>query len=367
MLTMTTLPLFRDRNDSGGMPADPLVGMPIKTPPDSGAALALGPPSVSVVVPTYRRPDMLRQCLAALIAQSLPPDRYEIIVCDDEPGAATREVVEAFRAEAKQGALPTLRYVAVTASQGPAGARNAGWRAALAPLVAFTDDDTIPEPTWLESGLASMASGAEAVAGRILMPVPDRPSDPERDAGGLRHAEFATANCFVRTDALEKVGGFHERFRMAWREDSDLHFSLIENGCRIGWAPQAVVTHPLRPAPFAAGLSMQRKIMFDVLLYRKHRALYRRRIRRHPPWFYLLVTTCLLVAVLSLMAGQHLVAAVSAALWLGLSIGFFFHRLRGTSMSARNVGELLLTSLFIPPLAIFWRLIGMLRFGWGVP
>ncbi len=323
-------------------------------------------PSVSVVVPTYKRPEMLKRCLAALMDQTLPLDRYEIIVCDDEPGAAVREMLEQLSA-GEGGLAPELRYVPVTATQGPAGARNAGWQAARAPIIAFTDDDTIPDRAWLEAGLAAMAPGVQAATGRIVMPLPDKPSDYERDAGRLRQAEFATANCFVLREALERVGGFDERYTMAWREDSDLHFSLIEEGCRIEWAPQAVVVHPLRPAPFGAGLSMQRKVMFDVLLYRKHRALYRERIRGGPPWFYLLVTASLIAAVALPPAGRPVAGALAAALWLALSLGFFFHRLRGTSARPRNVGDLLLTSLFIPPLSIFWRLVGVFRFGWGMP
>lgn len=115
------------------------------------------------------------------------------------------------------------------------------------------------------------------------------------------------------------------------------------------------------------GLSMQRKVMFDVLLYRKHRALYRERIRGGPPWFYLLVTASLIAAVALPPAGRPVAGALAAALWLALSLGFFFHRLRGTSARPRNVGDLLLTSLFIPPLSIFWRLVGVFRFGWGMP
>src|SRR5690606_28767157 len=141
---------------------------------------------------------------------------------------------------------------AVHATQGPAGARNVGWRTAAAPIIAFTDDDTVPEPGWLQGGLEAMASGADAATGRVIMPLPERPSDYERDAARLEGAEFVTANCFVRKAALEAIGGFDERFTSAWREDSDLHFSLLEQGRSIVPAPAAVIVHPLRPARFGA-------------------------------------------------------------------------------------------------------------------
>jgi GT2 family glycosyltransferase len=322
-------------------------------------------PRVSVIVPTYLRPDLLERCLAALLRQTLAHDAYEIIVCDDGPSNKVRNVVKT--AGLGAGHRANIRYIAVTETQGPAGARNKGWRAALAPVIAFTDDDTIPAPGWLEGGLEAMRADVDAAVGKIQMPLPPRPTDVERDAARLTEAEFVTANCFVKRDVLEAVGGFDERFTLAWREDSDLHFSLLERGCRVVQAPQALVVHPLRPAAFAAGLGMQKKIMFDVLLYRKYPALYRERIRRRPPWFYLLVSFTLLLAVCAALAGWYRLALAGMAAWALLSLLFFFWRLRLSAMTPRNVLELLVTSPFIPPLSVFWRAVGAARFGRALP
>lgn len=322
-------------------------------------------PLVSVVVPTYKRPDLLERCLSALSQQVLAPEEYEIIVCDDGPSEQARAVAQAAAALCK-GQL-AIRYFAVSMTQGPAGARNVGWKAAVAPIVAFTDDDTVPEPDWLQAGIAAMTPGVDAVAGRIIMPLPERPTDYHRDAARLSDAEFVTANCFVRREALVAVGGFDERYTQAWREDSDLQFSLLQHGYTVVRAAQAMVVHPMRAASFAAGVGMQKKVMFDVLLYRKFTKLYRERIRQHPPWFYMAVTTSLLSALVSFLAGWHSVALVASWLWAVLSAGFFILRLRASSLGWRNVGELLITSLLIPPLSIFWRVVGVARFGWGFP
>jgi glycosyltransferase involved in cell wall biosynthesis len=84
-------------------------------------------PDISVVVPTYRRPEMLERCLASLLTQDCDPARYEIIVCDDGPDDATRASVERIAHEyAANG--PRIRYVPVTSTQGPAGARHPGGR-----------------------------------------------------------------------------------------------------------------------------------------------------------------------------------------------------------------------------------------------
>jgi GT2 family glycosyltransferase len=321
-------------------------------------------PQISVVVPTYRRPDLLERCLRALLHQTLPARDYEIVVCDDGPSEAAREVV---RKVSPSVGGPSVRYVPVTETQGPAGARNAGWRHARAELIAFTDDDTVPDPAWLAAGMAAFHPDVDALSGRIVMPLPPNPTDYELDASRLQDAEFATANVFVRRRALEKVGGFDPRFRLAWREDSDLHFSLIEHGLRIAKAPQAIVVHPVRPASFAAGLGMQRKIVFDTLLYKKHPRLYRERIRPHPPWFYLSVTTLLIVALAACAAGWSAAAATAALAWLALTGWFALRRLRGTRRTPDHIAETIVTSAAIPPASIFWRIVGSLRFRAGFP
>ena len=281
-------------------------------------------PAVSVVVPTCGRPDLLRRCVAALEAQSLASDAYEIIVVDD---TLTR--------------------------RGPAATRNIGWRRARAPIVAFTDDDTVPDRDWLARGLAAFAPGIDAVTGRIVMPLPETPTDYERNEQGLERAEFVTANLFVRRDLLMRLGGFDERFRLPWREDSDLHFRLLEAGSVIARAPDALVVHPVRPAPWGVSLRQQRKVMFDALLFRKHRALYRERIRRAPRWDYYAV-------VVALAAGPFWPPAFF--IWAVLTARFCVYRLRGTSKAPAHVAEMVITSMLIPPLSVFWRLVGALKY-----
>src|SRR5205085_11481255 len=109
---------------------------------------------VSVVVPTLHRLPLLRRCLEALLAQDFDPLAYEIIVVDDGHDDDVRTAVLAI-ATAVQA--PAIRYLRPLHGRGPACARNAGWHAARAPVVAFTDDDTIPDPSWLAEGEVAMA------------------------------------------------------------------------------------------------------------------------------------------------------------------------------------------------------------------
>src|SRR5213078_1928552 len=163
-------------------------------------------------------------------------------------------------------ARPRVVYAPVAGPHGPAAARNVGWRRARAPVVAFTDDDCVPDPGWLAAGVGVLErdAGVAAVTGRVVVPLPDKPTDYERDAAGLEGAEFVTANCFCRRDVLAALGGFDERFSAAWREDSDLHFGLLNVDGKVLKVPDAVIVHPVRPAPWGVSLGQQKKSLFDA-------------------------------------------------------------------------------------------------------
>jgi GT2 family glycosyltransferase len=317
--------------------------------------------ATSVVVPTRGRPALLERCLEALCRQSVAADRYEIIVVDDGPTPETHAVVDHFARQMMARRL-AVHYVPSDGPHGPAAARNRGWRRARGTIVAFTDDDTQADGHWLEAGLRAFGPDTQAVTGRIIMPLPESPTDYEVDASGLARSEFVTANCFCRKAMLERLGGFDERFALAWREDSDLHFRLLQAGAEIVRAPDAVVVHPIRPAPWGISLRQQKKVMFDVLLYREHRNFYRRKIRSAPRWDYLLAVAALLLAPLALAHGAPAVAIAAAMLWIGITGALVIKRLRDTSKRLRHVAEMVVTSALIPPLAVFWRIVGAIRY-----
>jgi glycosyltransferase involved in cell wall biosynthesis len=316
---------------------------------------------VSVVVPTYRRPDLLQRCLEALLKQTMDRSAYEIVVVDDGQTDDTRALVE--RLAAQTQGLPLLRYLRPQGTRGPAAARNRGWRAAGGEVVAFTDDDTLPQPDWLEQGWAAMAAGAPALQGAVRVPVDGELTDHARMTQGLETAGFVTANCFVRRTVLKAIDGFDERFQRAWREDSDLHFKLIEAFGDVPVAPRAVVLHPVREAPFGISLKQQANMVFDALLYKKHPQLYRSLVGRlhAPPSYYAIVGGVFVAPVLAALGHPRAGAAtltVAAALILRLAL----RRLRGTSHAPRHVAEMLLTSAAIPFLSLYWRIVGALRF-----
>ena len=320
-------------------------------------------PRVSVVVPTYKRPEQLARCLDALLAQDFDAQDYEIIIADDANCAATQQQV-LLKAEKARLCGHTVRYVPLpsSCSHGPAAARNAGWRAARGEITAFTDDDCIPQKHWLEAGVSAMVEGVAGVAGHLVVPLEGVPTDYEYNAAQLGRNDFVTANCFYRREALHEVGGFDERFTSAWREDSDLAFTLLRHGAKFATAQDAVVIHPVRPASWGISIRQQRKSMFNALLYKKHPALYRQKIQAAPPWRYYIMVCALLAALLAAISGAWLLALAWLMLWLGLTARFCWQRLRHTSHAPRHVAEMIVTSIVIPPLAIFWRLYGAVKF-----
>lgn len=315
-------------------------------------------PSVSVVIPTYRRPDLLRRSLEALLGQEYPPESLEVIVVEDDGPSSAERVVDELR---DAGARVPIRYEWVPPS-GPGAARNLGWQRARGELIAFTDDDTVPDPRWIREGVRAVLAGADAVAGKTIVPLSERPTDAERNTQGLERATFATCNAFCRRDWLERVGGFDPRFRRAYREDSDLEYALLDAGARVVQHDAAVVIHPPRAERPWVSLKQQRNQMYDALLYRKHPRWFRARIRKRPPWRHYAITLTQLGGVVALLGGRPRLAGLLTAAWLTLVGRFFVERALGTSPGTGHLVELAVTSALIPPIAVYWRLRGAWTF-----
>ena len=214
-------------------------------------------PRISVVVPTRDRPGRLAACLAALERQTAP--HLEIVVVDDASRDA-RAVADAV------AAAPRARLVR-GAGHGPAAARNAGVRAARAPLICFTDDDCRPVPGW-----------AEALAGRIHEGLDEGPAAGPAAAGPTRNGRpgsvlaaasqaiathlaeatidpgtgrmrFApTSNLACRAEVCRAVP-FDERYPLAAGEDRDWCARLAASGATLVFEPSALVHHDQELSP----------------------------------------------------------------------------------------------------------------------
>ena len=220
----------------------------------------------------------------------------------------------------------------------------------------------IPAPDWLEQALAAFSGGIDALCGKISMPLAATPTEYQRQALRKRDAEFACANFFSRRALLEAEGGFDERFADADSRDTDLHFRLLERPAQIAHVDQVQVTQPLRPPPWGASVSELRHSVGQALLFKKHPQLYRQKIQDRPPGDYYAIVAVLLLAMIATVAGSPVLAAAGVLAWLVLTARLCRRRLQGTSHSVKHVAEIIVTSVLIPPLAVFWRLTGALRY-----
>lgn len=217
-------------------------------------------PTCSVVVCTRDRPALLDRCLDALSRVVYPS--VEVLVVDNAPtDGRTRDVAN------RHG----VRYV-VEPVPGLSRARNRGARACTSEVIAFVDDDALPERDWV-GGLAREFEDPTvmAAAGRIL-PL-SRETEAERLFGSLGgsgpHGEERMAidrqtrswfqlaalggigigaNMAVRSSAFELWPGFDERLGrggiLKVAEDHFAFFTLIDRGYRVVYTPHAVVRHP---------------------------------------------------------------------------------------------------------------------------
>jgi glycosyltransferase involved in cell wall biosynthesis len=315
-------------------------------------------PKISVVIPTYKRPDLLGKCLTALAEQSFGRSDYEVIVVSDGYDAVTEEAVKRLQASST-----VIRYYHLPQKKGPAAARNMGWQKAKGTLIAFTDDDTIPDKDWL-LGYWNTYNGEEEVAftGKVKVPLPPEPTDYEKNTAGLENASLVTANCCCTKAALEKTGGFDEEFSMAWREDSDLEFKLISHCIPIHYKVDALVVHPPRKAPWGVSIKEQKKNMFNALLYKKYPDLYRLKIQRSPRWDYYVVALSPVVVLAGLSVHLVWLGVIAFACWLVLTARFILQRLDTTSKRTSHVLEMIATSVVIPFAAVYWRLYGAWRY-----
>ncbi len=181
-------------------------------------------PELSVCICTHNRPEDVRLCLDSLRMQTLPAERWEILVIDS--ASAPAQAAALARLVTGYGAARLIRLEV----PGLSLARNAGAAAARAPWIAYLDDDAVPTPDWAALALAALANSGPTPAllgGRVLpvweMPLPawwptrlrgvlsivEAPGAGEYFSAGLFPGlEPCGANLIVDVAALRATGGF---------------------------------------------------------------------------------------------------------------------------------------------------------------
>lgn len=210
-------------------------------------------PLISVVVPTYRRPDMLHELLTALEPQLAQVSvDVEVIVVDNCPDASAKSLVDIIASR-----VPGMRCIHQPLS-GVVHARNLGVAQAQGDYVLFIDDDEVPCPTWLDAFVTHAQNNVTLAFGRIVPRFEARPSaglasiltqlfsrdfDLPDGADISRHMVLlGTGNAlFHKARTLPGSNPFDIRFNRSGGEDIWLISGLAARGEPLIWVPDGRV------------------------------------------------------------------------------------------------------------------------------
>ncbi|MCU1450960.1 MAG: glycosyl transferase family 2, partial [Acidimicrobiales bacterium] len=306
----------------------------------------------SVVVATRNRAERVGRLLAALEAQSGAAP-FEVVIVDDASTDGTSELVEARRSSTP---FP-LSVIRLDRHSGPAAARNAGWRSALAPLIVFIDDDCTPDARWL-AALTAQLGRAEVVQGRTLpdpAQVDGRPFSYTIEVTG-EWGYYEACNIGYRRDLLERLGGFDESFRYEresadgagpiYGEDIDLAWRAKDAGAGIVFEPEALVLHDVRRRSFVDHLRDIRRREGIVMAVSRNPSL---RQQCHLHWFWMRSHPPALLALagLALGAGRSPGRRVAGA---ALTLPYIRHRTRVEPLGRRRLWPVAIPLAFVADL-----------------
>ena len=234
--------------------------------------LELDWPRISVVVCTHNGAATIAECLEGCTALDYP--NFEVLVIDDGSTDRTAEIAADF----------DVRVIS-TQNSGLAAARNVGLRHASGEIVAYLDDDASPDPDWLRYLAAGFMTTPHAAIGGPNVPPADgfladciakAPGGPIHVLVSDREAEHIPGcNMAFRREALEQLGGFDARFRIAG-DDVDICWQLQNAGWTIGFAPAAMVWHRRRRSIRAYARQQREYGKAEALLERKWPERYNR-------------------------------------------------------------------------------------------
>lgn len=236
-------------------------------------------PSISVVVCSYNGARTIRDCLQGLRKLEYP--NYEVIVVNDGSKDNTEAIAREFG----------FRVIS-TENRGLSSARNTGMRAAKGEIVAYIDDDAIPDPHWLTYLAAGfMRTRHMGIGGPNLPPPNDGPVADcvANSPGGPIHVlltddeaeHIPGCNMAFRKAALEAVDGFDTQFRIAG-DDVDLCWRIQQRGWTLGFSPAAMVWHHRRNSVKAYLKQQMNYGKAEAMLERKWPEKYN--AAGHIPW-----------------------------------------------------------------------------------
>jgi GT2 family glycosyltransferase len=208
--------------------------------------------NITVAVPTVDRPEALSRCLEGVFSNKVLP--AEVIIIDQGQSEAAEQVIEHFRT----GGMPIIH--GSQERKGLSAARNLSCKLAYYPIIAFTDDDCVPDAGWIDEicQTFSLFPQTDGVTGRILPLGPEAPDRPPVSLwAGNKRFEFkgrampwsigSSGNFAVKRAWLDRIEGYDEKLGSGSQgksaEDIDLYYRLLRSGAIIRYEPKVMVYH----------------------------------------------------------------------------------------------------------------------------
>ncbi len=316
-------------------------------------------PFVSIIVPTYKRRDLLKRLLNSLLQMSYPKNKYEVAVIGDSTyDDNTAEMVENLTTIAPF----KLRYLECH-HPSPSAKRNLGIKGARGAIIGFTDDDCVVDPDWISRAVPHFSDTSVAgVQGRTSIPPPGYLSPSYYYATGITEPGYQTCNVFYRKRVLEEVGGFDERFTSISREDSDIAFTFLEKGYNITTASEVIVEHPVREGESWDLIKSAKRGLSDPLLFKKHPRLYRDNIGSVFSNLYRLFYLLLTGIITFVLLGNYILAASFFLFYLTLLFWKASRYLKDAAFSGRDWSTCLISLLVSPYILLYSVLKGNLKY-----
>jgi len=205
-------------------------------------------PFVSVIVPVYNDPIGISNLLSFLAVQTYASDSFEVIVCDNGSSDNTKKVVID-----NPHKIRNLSLVVEKDTQSSYAARNKAIKNSSGEIIAFTDSDCLPSPSWIENGVKSILLGADLVGGHITVTTEPEFNiwsylDSSRKLNQRSYVEdasfAATANLFVKKEKIIVHGDFISNLISGG--DYEFGRRLVSNGCKLVYCRISEIKHPAR-------------------------------------------------------------------------------------------------------------------------
>jgi MoaA/NifB/PqqE/SkfB family radical SAM enzyme/glycosyltransferase involved in cell wall biosynthesis len=203
---------------------------------------------ISIIIPTHKRYNLLRQCLNSVLQQDYPLSEYEVIVVDDAQDDNVKVMLDQLREK-----YPNFRYLGQS-HKGPAAARNLGVQFSSGEVVGFIDDDCVVSNGWLRSMMENHRANpnAAAVGGLTLTATLKTPvivsqflstcSIETNINGNKEIIFFPTCNVSLKRRIFDRYK-FDERFPLPGGEDLEFFWRLFKDGYRFIWDKDIKVIH----------------------------------------------------------------------------------------------------------------------------